>query len=116
MALLTAKPQLGRLSLGFGSSPFQCRPHRCPSVSSHAKCLPNLQISALLNPQDDPIVKEALKEPLAFLGGVFAGVLRLDMNEDPLREWVTRTSSAAGVQGAEEAETIEETPEEIQIE
>ncbi|KAI5065239.1 hypothetical protein GOP47_0019934 [Adiantum capillus-veneris] len=77
---------------------------------------PGLQLSALLNPQDDPIVKEALKEPLAFLGGVFAGVFRLDLNEDPLREWVARTSEAAGVQDVEDVEVKDETPEEITIE
>ncbi|MCO5607759.1 hypothetical protein L7F22_061960 [Adiantum nelumboides] len=77
---------------------------------------PSLQTSAFLNPQDDPLVKEVLKEPLAFLGGVFAGVLRLDLNEDPLREWVVKTSEAAGVQDFDEVEVQEETPEEITIE
>ncbi|MCO5559062.1 hypothetical protein L7F22_012654, partial [Adiantum nelumboides] len=81
---------------------------QCLSTSS-------LQTSAFLNPQDDPLVKEVLKEPLAFLGGVFAGVLRLDLNEDPLREWVVKTSEAAGVQDFDEVEVQEETPEEITI-
>jgi hypothetical protein len=31
------------------------------------------------------------------LGGVFAGLLRLDLNEDPLKEWVTRTVEASGI-------------------
>ncbi|KAK7278327.1 hypothetical protein RJT34_23355 [Clitoria ternatea] len=70
------------------------------------------------NPAQDPIVKEALKEPVAFLGGVFAGILRLDLNEDPLKEWVTRTVEAAGI--SEEETNIEESteaaPQEIQIE
>jgi hypothetical protein len=54
---------------------------------------------------------------LAFLGGVFAGVLRLDLTEDPLREWIAKTSKAAGIDiSDEEAIVEEETPEEIQIE
>ncbi|XP_031406659.1 uncharacterized protein LOC116215188 [Punica granatum] len=72
------------------------------------------------NPNEEPILKEALKEPVAFMGGMFAGLLRLDLNEDPLKEWVTRTVEASGitqeeleVEGSKEAE---EAPQEIVIE
>ncbi|XP_027367315.1 UPF0426 protein At1g28150, chloroplastic [Abrus precatorius] len=71
------------------------------------------------NPAQDPIAKEALKEPVAFLGGMFAGILRLDLNEEPLKEWVNRTVEAAGISeeetNAEESAT-EAAPQEIQIE
>ncbi|KAJ0969978.1 hypothetical protein J5N97_022855 [Dioscorea zingiberensis] len=36
-------------------------------------------------------------EPMAFLGGVFAGLLRLDLNEEPLRDWVARTVESSGI-------------------
>ncbi|KAK4779304.1 hypothetical protein SAY86_006832 [Trapa natans] len=72
------------------------------------------------NPNEGPILKEALKEPVAFMGGMFAGLLKLDLNEDPLKEWVTRTVEASGitkeelqVKGSKEAE---EAPQEIVIE
>nr|GEX26388.1 uncharacterized protein [Tanacetum cinerariifolium] len=39
---------------------------------------------------------ETEKEPVAFMGGMFAGLLRLNLNEDPLKEWVTRTVEASG--------------------
>ncbi|XP_057428023.1 UPF0426 protein At1g28150, chloroplastic [Lotus japonicus] len=71
------------------------------------------------NPAQDPIVQEALKEPVAFLGGMFAGILRLDLNEEPLKEWVTRTVEAAGVDEEEtttEGSTTEAAPQEIVIE
>ncbi|KAK7344096.1 hypothetical protein VNO77_13355 [Canavalia gladiata] len=71
------------------------------------------------NPAQDPIVKEALKEPVAFLGGVFAGILRLDLNEEPLKEWVTRTVEAAGTSEEEtntEESATEAAPQEIKIE
>ncbi|XP_028799574.1 UPF0426 protein At1g28150, chloroplastic [Neltuma alba] len=71
------------------------------------------------NPFDDPILKEAVKEPVAFLGGVFAGVLRLDLEEEPLKEWVTRTVEAAGVNEDEldtEGSTTEAAPQQIEIE
>jgi hypothetical protein len=58
---------------------------------------------------------------VAFMGGVFAGLLRLDLNEDPLKEWLTRTVEASGI--AEEDTTEEsseggqnEAPQQIEIE
>ncbi|KAI6694340.1 hypothetical protein NL676_022050 [Syzygium grande] len=73
------------------------------------------------NPTEERIIKEALKEPVAFMGGMFAGLLRLDLNEDPLREWVTRTVEASGIseeeldaEGSKEAE--EDAPQRIEIE
>lgn len=56
---------------------------------------------------------------MAFLGGMFAGLLRLDLNEEPLKEWVTRTVEAAGISEEEaniEDSTTEAAPQEIQIE
>ncbi|CAM6028768.1 unnamed protein product [Sphagnum balticum] len=74
-------------------------------------------VRALFNPGDDPILKEVLKEPIAFFGGVFAGLLRLDLNEEPLREWVARTSEAAGLDLSESpsADDDDSIPEDIQI-
>ncbi|CAM6028764.1 unnamed protein product [Sphagnum balticum] len=74
-------------------------------------------VRALLNPGDDPILKEVLKEPIAFFGGVFAGLLRLDLNEEPLREWVARTSEAAGLDLSESpsGDDDDSIPEDIQI-
>ncbi|KAM3238670.1 hypothetical protein P3L10_013703 [Capsicum annuum] len=58
-------------------------------------------------------------EPVAFAGGIFAGLLRLDLNEDPLKEWVARTVEASGVT-AEEIEATdaqaEDTPQQIEME
>ena len=63
---------------------------------------------ALFNPfdpesTDDPLLRRALREPVAFFGGVFAGMLGLSVDDEPLREWVDRTSEAAGMTRAEEA-------------
>ncbi|KAJ8467905.1 hypothetical protein OPV22_030457 [Ensete ventricosum] len=55
------------------------------------------RIQACLNPFEDLILKDALKEPVAFMGGVFAGLLRLDLNEDPLRDWISKTVEASGI-------------------
>ncbi|XP_022885404.1 UPF0426 protein At1g28150, chloroplastic [Olea europaea var. sylvestris] len=74
----------------------------------------------IYNPTQDPLVKEALKEPVAFLGGMFAGFLRLDLNEDPLKEWVARTVDASAIaeeeiSGSREVQA-EDMPQQIEIE
>lgn len=62
----------------------------------------------------------SLQEPVAFVGGMFAGLLRLDLNDDPLKDWVTRTVEAAGITEeeikAEDSKSDEEVPEQIEIE
>ncbi|WP_330482065.1 hypothetical protein [Tumidithrix elongata] len=35
-----------------------------------------------------PIFQELVNQPVAFLGGLFSGFLRLDTNEDPLKSWL----------------------------
>ncbi|KAG0561300.1 hypothetical protein KC19_9G053200 [Ceratodon purpureus] len=74
-------------------------------------------IKAVMNPMDDPIVKEAIKEPIAFLGGVFAGLLRLDLNEEPLKDWVAKTAEAAGIDldDSQAADMDDSIPKDIQI-
>eukprot|EP00270_Netrium_digitus_P016157 TRINITY_DN575_c0_g1_i3.p1 TRINITY_DN575_c0_g1~~TRINITY_DN575_c0_g1_i3.p1 ORF type:complete len:152 (-),score=30.31 TRINITY_DN575_c0_g1_i3:94-513(-) len=57
-----------------------------------------LTLVSLFNPEEDPIVREALKEPIAFFGGIVAGLLRLDLKEEPLQEWVAKTAEAAGIE------------------
>ena len=44
-----------------------------------------------------PILQELSQNPTAFLGGLVAGFLRLDLNEDPLKTWLNQqgVSSAA---------------------
>lgn len=63
-------------------------------------------------------VSVTMQEPVAFLGGIFAGILRLDLNEEPLKEWVTRTVEASGITEEEirTGDDQEETPQQIEIE
>ncbi|KAJ8629433.1 hypothetical protein MRB53_022756 [Persea americana] len=96
-----------------------------PSFSSSRRCVRRLSIGsfkirAFYNPIEDPIVKEALKEPVAFMSGMFAGLLRLDLNDDPLKEWLTRTVEASGITEEEidvgNSEVEEDVPQQIEIE
>ncbi|XP_043695807.1 UPF0426 protein At1g28150, chloroplastic-like [Telopea speciosissima] len=80
----------------------------------------DFRVKAFFNPTEEPILKEALKEPFAFMGGMFAGLLRLDLNEDPLKEWITRTVEASGITqeeiDAEGSKLEEAAPQSIEIE
>ncbi|MGD1806132.1 hypothetical protein ACP6PL_11920 [Dapis sp. BLCC M126] len=35
-----------------------------------------------------PVVKELIEQPVAFFGGFFSGVLRLNLNDDPVKTWL----------------------------
>ncbi|MGB3510365.1 MAG: hypothetical protein WBA93_14240 [Microcoleaceae cyanobacterium] len=35
-----------------------------------------------------PIMKELIEQPVAFLGGFFSGMLRLNLNDDPVKNWL----------------------------
>jgi len=47
--------------------------------------------------EEDPILRKAVKDPAAFVGGLFAGVLQLDVGDNPLREWIERTARDANL-------------------
>lgn len=54
------------------------------------------------------------------MGGMFAGLLRLDLNEDPLKDWVSRTVEATGITEeeifADGLKPAGEAPQQIEIE
>ncbi|XVF12173.1 hypothetical protein REPUB_Repub08aG0091500 [Reevesia pubescens] len=72
------------------------------------------------DPNQVPILKQAVKEPVAFMGGMFAGILRLDLNEDPLKEWVAKSVEASAISEDDISEkgfqAEEDTPQQIEIE
>ena len=35
-----------------------------------------------------PVVKELLQQPIAFAGGFFSGLLKLNLHEDPVKSWI----------------------------
>jgi hypothetical protein len=37
-----------------------------------------------------PVVKELIQQPVAFLGGFVSGVLKLKVTDDPLRTWLEK--------------------------
>ena len=35
-----------------------------------------------------PVVKELLQQPIAFAGGFFSGLLKLNLYEEPVKSWI----------------------------
>jgi hypothetical protein len=65
-----------------------------------------------------PIFKELTQQPVAFLGGFFSGVFRLNLSDDPVKSWLDKqtgtTSYTAGTPGSENGKTSG--PQSISIE
>jgi hypothetical protein len=36
-----------------------------------------------------PFLQELTRQPVAFVGGFVSGVLRLDLNDDPVKSWLS---------------------------
>lgn len=43
------------------------------------------------------VVQSMMREPLSFWGGVFAGFLALDLQQDPLKGWIAERAGEAGL-------------------
>lgn len=43
-----------------------------------------------------PIVKELAQQPVAFLGGFFSGVFRLNLSDDPVKSWLDEQTGSTG--------------------
>ena len=43
------------------------------------------------------MLREAVRSPIAFLGGAFAGALSLSLDEEPLRSWIESTAAQARI-------------------
>jgi hypothetical protein len=50
-----------------------------------------------------PFVREIARQPVAFCGGFFSGLFRLDLTEDPVKSWLNK-------QGATPTTSITTTP------
>ncbi len=37
-----------------------------------------------------PILQELTREPIAFLGGFVSGLLKLNLNDDPIKSWIEK--------------------------
>lgn len=125
MALLCASAATTRFAaIPLSASPSSLKSGRKLRAFSPRRVRVGFKVQAFFNPfEDQAIIKDALKEPVAFLGGMFAGLLRLDLNEDPLKEWIARTIEASGLKPEEVGDGVEsrldrndDFPQQIEIE
>jgi hypothetical protein len=47
-----------------------------------------------------PILQELVVQPLAFMGGLVSGFLRLDLKEDPLKSWLEKQGASPATNAA----------------
>jgi hypothetical protein len=47
-----------------------------------------------------PIFKELTQQPVAFLGGFFSGVFRLNLSDDPVKSWLDEQVASPGYTAA----------------
>lgn len=43
----------------------------------------------------NPVVKELVQYPVAFLGGFVSGVLRLNLSEEPVKSWLEQQTGTS---------------------
>jgi hypothetical protein len=69
-----------------------------PSLTHPLRCRPTSRRSAVTARAGpaDTILQRALREPVAFAGGLFAGLFALDVTKEPLKAWLQRTAEKAG--------------------
>ncbi|GAB4147434.1 MAG: hypothetical protein Fur0046_25630 [Cyanobacteria bacterium J069] len=46
-----------------------------------------------------PVVQEIASHPIAFLGGFFSGLFRLDLNDDPVKSWLNQQGGSGSAYG-----------------
>ncbi len=42
-----------------------------------------------------PLFKELMNSPVAFMGGLASGLLRLNLDQDPVKSWLEKQGAAA---------------------
>jgi hypothetical protein len=62
-----------------------------------------------------PVIKELTLQPIAFVGGLVSGFLRLDPGQDPLRSWLQNQNIALPKASASSDRPADGKPQSISI-
>ena len=62
-----------------------------------------------------PVFRELVGHPVAFLGGVVSGFLRLNLSEDPVRSWLDHQSGPRSYSSSSGATNGKNGPKSISI-
>lgn len=46
-----------------------------------------------------PFLQEMTRQPVAFVGGFVSGLLRLDLNQEPLKDWLAQQETSGSGSG-----------------
>jgi hypothetical protein len=63
-----------------------------------------------------PILQELLMQPVAFMGGLVSGFLRLDLKEDPLKTWLEKQGGSPASSATTNGQKKNSGPQSISIE
>lgn len=63
-----------------------------------------------------PVFREFTRQPVAFLGGLFSGVLRLNLYEDPVKTWLDQQAGPSTTSSYTTEGTNGNGPQSISIE
>jgi hypothetical protein len=63
-----------------------------------------------------PVVKQLTGYPVAFLGGFFSGLLRLNLADDPVKQWLDQQSGSYTPSSSSSANGKNGGPQSISIE
>ncbi len=65
-----------------------------------------------------PVIKELTEQPTAFVGGFFSGILRLNLQEDPVKSWLEKNGVSSYETNSPETQNNSNTsgPQSITIE
>jgi hypothetical protein len=62
-----------------------------------------------------PVIQELSQNPVAFLGGFAAGLLRLNLEEDPVKTWLNKQGVAPSATPAVSSPSKSKGPQSISI-
>lgn len=62
-----------------------------------------------------PFVRELARQPVAFCGGFFSGLFRLDLSEDPVKSWLNKQGATPTASGATPQPPDKSGPQSIDI-
>ncbi len=62
-----------------------------------------------------PVLKELSQHPIAFLGGFFSGLLRLNLADDPVKSWLDKQAGVSSPSSPESPNGKSSGPQSISI-
>lgn len=62
-----------------------------------------------------PVFRELVQQPIAFMGGFFSGVFRLNLKDDPVKSWLDQQTGTTSFNSTTEVHNGKTGPQSISI-